>query len=259
MRLSRKQREKHTFYGNQVVHLAPIAPACFYPLAPDTPDTIVSMRRRNNLPEDAEVNQAQTNNNSDNPPITTDTVTAVQKPRRGRPPRKPAEQNAEVNSAGTQAAPAPKQPKLPRRTRANAASTSSNNPSAPRRRRQKPVEPATAAITIQLIEAVLKGRSTTGATALDLEQVVAWASGIRSESQAIEAETANIRKLGPRTKANGTAATTTARQQVPRQEKLQALDQRRQRNELDRTLLEGILAGTMALDVVNGGLVFRYV
>jgi hypothetical protein len=93
-----------------------------------------------------------------------------------------------VSPATTSIAPVTPAPKPPRRPRANAASTTRSVPSAPavtRRRRQKPAEPDTATITVKLIEAVLKGRSTTGATALDLEQVVAWASGIRTESQAI--------------------------------------------------------------------------
>jgi hypothetical protein len=110
--------------------------------------------------------------------------------------------------------------------------------------------------TGRLIEALLKSRGAKGATQADLEQVISWAEGIRAEVAAIEAEAAELRKLGPRgTQGRSKAAATRQRQQ--RQEKQRTLEERRQRSEMNQALLAGVLEGRISLDVQpEGGLIF---
>jgi hypothetical protein len=209
------------------------------------------MRRRTSTPEVAEAGQAPAIINT---PASIDTDTVAPKPHRGRPPRQATVQSAVMPPVATPVTPAPKQL---RRPRANATSSDSITASAPRRQRQKPSDPDTAAFTATLIEAVLKRCPT--ATALELKKTVAWALGVLAESEAIVVEASNMRKRGPRgprNKATGIAAATTAQRKVLRQEKWKALDQRLQENCLNGALLECILEGKTSLTFENGRPVF---
>jgi hypothetical protein len=106
--------------------------------------------------------------------------------------------------------------------------------------------------TSRLIEALLRSRGAKGATEADLEQVIRWAEGIRTEAATIETEAAELRRLGPRGKRSATGAVA-ARQKQQRQEKLKGLEQRRQRHAMDQALLAGVLDGTIAVDVASEG------
>ena len=145
----------------------------------------------------------------------------------------------------------------------NEAGTTSDSSAKPRQRRQGQKggaarsgtgrgRNASTTGTARLIEALLRSRGARGATEADLEQVIRWAEGIRTEAASIETEAAELRRLGPRGKrsASGTAA---ARQKQQRQEKLRALEQRRQRHAMDQALLAGVLDGGIAVDVASEG------
>jgi hypothetical protein len=110
--------------------------------------------------------------------------------------------------------------------------------------------------TGRLIEALLKNRGSRGATQQDLEQVVSWAEGIRAEVAAIEAEAAELRKLGPRS-ARSTTGAAAARRKQQREARQRELEERRRRSEMNQALLAGVLEGRILLDVgPEGGLVF---
>lgn len=106
--------------------------------------------------------------------------------------------------------------------------------------------------TSRLIEALLRSRGARGATEADLEQVIRWAEGIRAEAASIEAEGAELRRLGPRGKRSVSGAAAT-RQKQQRQEKQRVLEQRRQRHAMDQALLTGVLDGGIAVDVGSEG------
>ena len=112
--------------------------------------------------------------------------------------------------------------------------------------------------TGRLIEALLKNRGSRGATQQDLEQVVFWAESIRAVVAAIEAEAADLRKLGPRGAGSktGTAAT---RQKQQRETRQRQLEERRRRSEMNQALLAGVVEGWISLDVQSEGvLVFLH-
>src|SRR5688500_10988273 len=80
---------------------------------------------------------------------------------------------------------------------------SEEKPAAARKPRQTRRGPggrrgAGASETGRLIEALLKSRGAKGASQQELEQVVRWAQGIQSAGAAIDAEAAELRKVGPR-------------------------------------------------------------
>jgi hypothetical protein len=144
-------------------------------------------------------------------------------------------------------------------------STAQAPASRPRRQAQPPKKGATgrgsgksaqASETSRLIEALLTSRGTKGASQADLEQVVRWAEGVRADGAAIEAEAAELRKLGPRGAKGTTGAAAAARRKEQRQDKQQELAERRQRQALHQALLEGILSGGILLDVQEGQLLF---
>jgi hypothetical protein len=102
------------------------------------------------------------------------------------------------------------------------------------------------------VEALLKSRGFRGATQEDLQQVVAWAQQTRAEGEALRSES-----VPRRTRAAGRSAQARAaalRQQQAQQEKLQ---ERLTRHSMNQALLEGVLAGRVALDVQNGQLIFK--
>ena len=112
--------------------------------------------------------------------------------------------------------------------------------------------------TARLIEALLVSRGQRGASEAELEQVVRWAERIRAQGAAIEAEAAELRKLGPRGSRNAGAAAATRRKQQ-RQERQRELEERRLRRGLDEALLAGVLSGDITLDVQGQGeLLFRH-
>jgi hypothetical protein len=110
--------------------------------------------------------------------------------------------------------------------------------------------------TGRLIEALLKNRGSRGTTEQDLEQVVSWAEGVRAEVAAIEAQAAELRKLGPRS-ARGTTGAAATRRKQERQARQRSLEERGQRSEMNQALLSSLLEGRISLDVEpEGGLVF---
>lgn len=99
-----------------------------------------------------------------------------------------------------------------------------------RRRRTVTTPPDYAAETATIVDAVLKGRGAKGATGELLGTVVAWARGIRLEGDA-------LKELNSK----------------PRRAKTQAPIARITDYEKNRALLDGILSGTVALDVQEDG------
>lgn len=103
-----------------------------------------------------------------------------------------------------------------------------------RRRRRRTTVVDHAAQTAILVEAVLKTRNGRGATQEELHAIVAWARGVHAEAEALQA-------LAGR----------------PRRQKAQAPVERIAAYELNKTLLDGVLAGSIGLDVdENGSIVF---
>jgi hypothetical protein len=84
--------------------------------------------------------------------------------------------------------------------------------------------------TALLVDAVLRSRGGRGATPDMLQNVVTWARTVRAEGDA-------LRELSGR----------------PRRQKTQAPMERVARFELNRALLDGVLQGTVALDVNDDG------
>lgn len=81
-----------------------------------------------------------------------------------------------------------------------------------------------------LVESLLRSRGIKGATQDELQGVVAWARSIRAEGQ-------SLTELSAR----------------PRRAKTQAPADRVARFEMNRALLDGVLGGTIALDVQDDG------
>jgi hypothetical protein len=91
-----------------------------------------------------------------------------------------------------------------------------------------------------------------GATEEDLRRVVSWAQKIRVEGEALQTASTRHRPRGV-AKPTGRAAAIAARQ---RELEEQPLRERRTRYEMDRALLEGVVAGRTLLDVRNGQVLF---
>ena len=158
---------------------------------------------------------------------------------RNQPSPEAAAEGAEAQSGDTAPAPKTRRPRQPQKS-GTRRGKSAGQPSEPGR----------------LIEALLKNRGSRGATQQDLEQVVSWAEGIRAEAAAIEAEAAELRKLGPRGARSKTGAAVTRRKQQ-REARQRELEERRRRSEMNQALLAGVLEGRISLDVQpEGGLLF---
>jgi hypothetical protein len=108
--------------------------------------------------------------------------------------------------------------------------------------------------TGRLIEALLTSRGAAGATQGEIAQVVGWAQGILAEATALQTETAELRKLGPRSKRTSPIAA--ARQKQQKEQRQQEIASRVQRHTMDRALLDGVLAREISVDVKDGELVF---
>ena len=119
----------------------------------------------------------------------------------------------------------------------------------PRRRRSQ-----AGGETSRLIEALLKSRGAKGATQTEVAQVVAWAQNVLAEGVALKADEADLRKLGPRGKRSSPVAA--ARQKQQKEQRQQEIAGRTQRHAMDRALLDGVLAGSISVDVKDGELVF---
>jgi hypothetical protein len=100
----------------------------------------------------------------------------------------------------------------------------------------------------------LTSRGAAGATQSEIAQVVGWAQSILAESVALQTETAELRKLGPRGKR--TSPLSAARQKQQKELRQQEIAERVQRHTMDRALLDGVLAGKISVDVKEGDLVF---
>lgn len=107
---------------------------------------------------------------------------------------------------------------------------------------------------MRLIDALLKSRGATGATQAEIAQVVTWAQAILAEGSALATESAELRKLGPRTKRTSPIAA--ARQKQQKEARQAEIAARVQRHVMDRALLDGVLAGAISVDVKDGDLVF---
>lgn len=109
-------------------------------------------------------------------------------------------------------------------------STSETTPAAPlkRRRRRRVIDHA--AQTAILVESLLKTRAGRGATQQELISVIEWARAVHAEAEA-------LRVLAGR----------------PRRAKAEAPTERVARFEVNKTLLDGVLGGTLGLDVDEAG------
>jgi hypothetical protein len=88
--------------------------------------------------------------------------------------------------------------------------------------------------TAMLVDALLKTRAGRGATQEELQAVVAWARGVHAETEALSGLASRPRRL-----------------------KAQAPIERIAAHDVNKTLLEGTLAGGIHLDVdENGSIVF---
>ena len=111
-------------------------------------------------------------------------------------------------------------------------------PATPGRRpgRRRAITADSAQETATIVDAVLKSRGTVGATSDLLQSVIAWAREIREEGDVLIELTSR-----------------------PRRRKTAAAPERIARYEMDRALLDGVLAGTVLLDVREGGqLLFKH-
>lgn len=104
------------------------------------------------------------------------------------------------------------------------------------RRKALPKVAAPASETMQLVEKVLRSRGTRGATQETLQSVVTWARSIREEGESLQQLSSS-----------------------PRRRTSPAPTERVARYEMNLALLEGVLAGTLSLDVQdNGDFVFLH-
>lgn len=107
-------------------------------------------------------------------------------------------------------------------------------PETPIRRRRRRTTIDHAAQTILLVDAVLTSRAGRGATQDELQAVIAWARGVHSEAEALKLLVGR-----------------------PRRMKAQASAERMAAFQLNKALLDGILAGSIGVDVdENGAIVF---
>ncbi|GEM_PF-788888 len=115
----------------------------------------------------------------------------------------------------------------------NAAETGAAETPVKRRRRRRTsatLLAETANETTALVEAVLRSRGAKGATQDALQSVISWSREIRAEGEA-------LKELSSR----------------PRRQKTQAPADRVSRFEMNRALLDGVLAGTVLLDLRDDG------
>ncbi|MCC6729817.1 MAG: hypothetical protein IT208_10815 [Chthonomonadales bacterium] len=108
--------------------------------------------------------------------------------------------------------------------------------------------------TAAVVEALLRTRGLAGATQDDLQTAVTWAQTTRAEAEAIRGE--SVRRRAPRGATKSPRARAAAARQLQTQR--EQLQERTTRNEMDRALLDGIIAGTLAVDVKGGQLVFLH-
>ena len=101
-----------------------------------------------------------------------------------------------------------------------------------RRRRRRNVAPND---TPTVVEALLRTRGPQGATQEELEQVVTWARAVRSEGQAL-----------------------TDAMKRPTRQKQEKFGERVVQHEMNTVLLNGVLAGSIGLDVKNGSIVYLH-
>lgn len=101
-----------------------------------------------------------------------------------------------------------------------------------RRRRRRNVAPND---TPTVVEALLRTRGPQGASQDELEQVVGWARGVRSEAQAL-----------------------TDAMKRPTRQKQEKFGDRVTQHEMNLVLLNGILNGSVGLDVKDGRIVFLH-
>jgi hypothetical protein len=99
-----------------------------------------------------------------------------------------------------------------------------------RRRRRTATAPDYAAETVALVEAALKSRGSKGATQETLQSVISWARTVRAEGEELK-----------------------TLQSRPRRQKNQPSVDRLVKYEMNRALLDGILAGAIVLDVQEDG------
>ena len=107
-----------------------------------------------------------------------------------------------------------------------------------------------------LIGAVLRSRNNSnnagaGAAREELAQAVLWGRSVRAEAQALVA----ARKPPAR---GGTGTRGGNRQRSNNTSRRQELAQREQSHELNQALLDGVLSGTIGLDVRGGTLLFLH-
>jgi poly(3-hydroxybutyrate) depolymerase len=86
-----------------------------------------------------------------------------------------------------------------------------------------------------VVEALLRTRGPQGATQEELEQVVTWARAVRSEGQAL-----------------------TDAMKRPTRQKQEKFGERVVQHEMNTVLLNGVLAGSIGLDVKNGSIVYLH-
>lgn len=106
-----------------------------------------------------------------------------------------------------------------------------------------------------VVEALLRSRASKGATAEDLQIVVSWAQHVEAEGEAIERESAPRRGSRSASKMSARAKAAADQQRQAQEEQLRA---RRSRHEMDRALLDGVLAGAVTLDVQAGQILFLH-
>lgn len=97
-------------------------------------------------------------------------------------------------------------------------------------RPRRAITPDSAQETATIVDAVLRSRGSTGATPDLLSSVISWAREVREEGDVLT-------ELGSR----------------PRRRKTAPAPERIARYEMDRALLDGVLKGTVLLDVQEGG------
>lgn len=124
----------------------------------------------------------------------------------------------------------------PRTTRATAAAKTGTATAPVRRRRRTQSAPDYTADTAKIVAAVLKNRGGKGATPDLLQKVIQWVRSIREENEAYT-ELANR----------------------PRRRKTVFQADRMAKYELNKALLDGILAGEITLDILeDGSMVFAH-
>ncbi len=143
-------------------------------------------------------------------------------------PRRKASDSSETqdNSNSVVTPRATRVPRTPRATIGDTGATPVRRPGRPRRT----ISDDSAQETATIVDAVLRSRGSTGATPELLASVISWAREVREEGDVLT-------ELGSR----------------PRRRKTAPAPERIARYEMDRALLDGVLKGTVLLDVQEGG------